>query len=125
MLLIDESCRAAFAAIGLTSFESVVGLFEGGDPPDPRSVLVKEQSLKPPGQPELAVFYKRYEHGSGSWRFFGRASKAKREFENYAVFARLDVPCAQRLACGEQRDALGRLRRAFIITRAIPGALNL
>src|SRR5437762_9771697 len=29
------------------------------------------------------------------------------------------------IACGEQRDGLGRLRRAFILTRAIPGAMTL
>jgi hypothetical protein len=125
MLLIEESCRAAFAAIGLTSFDSIVTLFEGSDRSGAARVLVKQQTLEPPGQPPMTVFYKQYEHGSGSWKFLGRASKARREFENYSVFARLDVACAQRLAWGEQRDGLGRLRRAFIITRAIPGALHL
>ena len=33
--------------------------------------------------------------------------------------------CAQRIAAGEERDALGRLLRAFIITRAVPGARTL
>jgi tRNA A-37 threonylcarbamoyl transferase component Bud32 len=125
MLLIDESCRAAFAAIGLTSFESIVACFEGNGGAGPTRVLVKQHTIEPPGEPAMTVFYKRYEHGSGSWKFLARASKARREFENYSVFARLAVACAQRLACGEQRDALGRLRQAFIITRAIPGALPL
>jgi tRNA A-37 threonylcarbamoyl transferase component Bud32 len=125
MLLIEESCRAAFAAIGLTSFESIITLFEGCHSSNATRVLVKQQTLEPPGHPAMTVFYKRYEHGSGSWKFLGRASKARREFENYAVFARLNVACAQRLVCGEQRDGIGRLRRAFIITRAIPGALQL
>jgi hypothetical protein len=38
---------------------------------------------------------------------------------------RLGIACAERIACGENRDALGRLRRAFIVTRAIPDAANL
>jgi len=125
MLLIEESCRAAFAAIGLTSFDSIIALFEGSARSGAGRVLVKQQTVEPPGQPALTVFYKRYEHASDSWKFLGRASKARREFENYSVFARLGVACAQRLAWGEQRDGLRRLRRAFIITRAIPGALPL
>ena len=54
-----------------------------------------------------------------------RASKARREFENYATFARLAVPAAEAIACGEERDGLGRLRRAFILTRAVPNACGL
>ena len=37
----------------------------------------------------------------------------------------MDIPCAEALACGELRDRLGRLQRAFILTRAIPEAQTL
>ena len=66
------------------------------------------------------VFFKLYEEPPGDWRFWLRASKARCEFENYDIFARLGVPAADSLAWGEERDALGRLRRSFILTRAIP-----
>lgn len=71
------------------------------------------------------VFYKQYSFAKPSWKFLGRASKARREFENYAVFQQLNIRCADRIACGEQRDALGRLKRAFIITRAVPDTITL
>jgi tRNA A-37 threonylcarbamoyl transferase component Bud32 len=71
------------------------------------------------------VFFKQYIHSTPAWTFVGRRSKARREFENYAVFQQFDIPCAQPVACGELRDGLGRLRRAFIVTRAIPEAQTL
>jgi tRNA A-37 threonylcarbamoyl transferase component Bud32 len=62
---------------------------------------------------------------SPTWAFIGRRSKARREFENYAAFRGMDLPCPQAVACGELRDGLGRLRRAFILTRTVPEARNL
>lgn len=70
-------------------------------------------------------FFKLYHHRPGGWRFWMRASKARCEFENYALFSRLNVPAAEAIACGEERDRLGRLRRAFILTRAVPNACGL
>jgi len=78
-----------------------------------------------PGLPGVPVFYKQYEYVPAAWGFVGRASKAQCEFKNYDVFGRLGIPCAERMACGESRDGLGRLRRAFIITRAVPEAMSL
>jgi hypothetical protein len=71
------------------------------------------------------AFFKLYHHRAGGWRFWMRASKARREFENYLTFARLEVPAAEAIACGEERDKLGRLQRAFILTRAVPNACGL
>ncbi len=73
----------------------------------------------PEGQP-VEVYFKLYEEPRSDWRFWLRASKARCEYENYKIFARLGVPAADGLAYGEERDALGRLRRSFILTRAIP-----
>jgi len=70
-------------------------------------------------------FLKLYDHRADGWRFWMRASKARREFENYAAFAQLEVPAAEAIACGEERDRLGRLHRAFILTRAVPNACGL
>ena len=80
---------------------------------------VERGALAAPGG-TIPVYFKLYEEPRGEWRFWLRASKARCEFENYETFARLGVPAAQGLAWGEERDALGRLRRSFILTRAIP-----
>lgn len=81
---------------------------------------VERSSLSAPDGGAVEVFFKLYEEPRGDWRFWLRASKARCEFENYEIFARLGVPAADGLAWGEERDALGRLRRSFILTRAIP-----
>jgi hypothetical protein len=125
MLSIDPRHRQLFAELGLNSFESVTRLVGGGQAPNRTTVLVKPTTLAPPSGSRLPVFYKQYELNPASWAFIGRCSKACREFQNYAVFTRLGIACAERLACGEGRDWLGRLRRAFILTRAIPGAMTL
>lgn len=71
---------------------------------------------------DIAVFYKQYDYPAGSWRYLARKSKARREFLSYSHMRRLGVQCATAVACGEERDALGRLTRAFVITVAIPDA---
>lgn len=71
------------------------------------------------------AFFKLYDHGAGNLRFWMRASKARREFENYATLARLGVPAAEAIACGEERGKSGRLKRAFIFTCAVPNACSL
>jgi hypothetical protein len=88
-------------------------------------VFVRAKRLEAPGQPAVAVFFKLYEQNPPSWKFLGRPSKARCEYRNYEAFADLQIRCAERVACGELRDGWGRLRRAFIITREIPAALNL
>lgn len=80
-----------------------------------------ERSILPaPDGQAVEVFFKLYEEPLGDWRFWLRPSKARCEFKNYEIFARLGVPAADGLAWGEKRDALGRLRQSFILTRAIP-----
>jgi lipopolysaccharide kinase (Kdo/WaaP) family protein len=86
--------------------------------------FIKTMELSWAGKP-LPVFFKQYAFARPSWKFLGRASKARREFENYDVFQRLGISSAERVACGEQRDWLGRLRCAFIVTRAVPNATTL
>ena len=70
-------------------------------------------------------FYKEDGDGPPSWRFLGRPSKARGEYDNYGVFMRLKLPCARRVGWGGERDGWGRLRRAFILTQAIPDAVSL
>jgi hypothetical protein len=125
MLSIDPRHQQMFAEIGLNSFESVTSLLGGNQAPKRTTVLVKPTFLGSPPGPAFPVFYKQYELYPASWAFIGRSSKACREFHNYAVFARLGIACAERLACGERRDRIGRLRRAFIVTRTIPDAMTL
>ncbi len=91
----------------------------------PGHSLVKPATLKSAQGTQVDVFYKEYVYPEADLHFFARASKAQREFINYQVFEKMGIACAERIACGEQRDWLGRLRHAFIITRAIPDALTL
>ena len=114
-----------FATLGLNSFDSIVAFFGGNEVARKTTVLVKPAMLDLPDQPPVEVFYKQYEHHPPSMKFIGRPSKARCEFRNYDVFNRLGLACAEKIACGEQRDWLGRLRRAFIITRAIPESSTL
>lgn len=81
--------------------------------------------VAPLGDGGPSVFYKEYRFARPSWRFFGRPSKARREYHNLRWLAGRGVPCAEAIACGEQRDALGRLVAAFVITAAVADALPL
>jgi len=121
-LLVHPKYQPAFAALGWKNFASIVAHFL---PESTRrgKVTVKPASIST-SSGDVTVFFKLYEHG-GAWNFWLRASKARREFESYEIFARLSAPSAEPMACGEERDALGRVRRAFIITRAVPGACTL
>jgi hypothetical protein len=86
---------------------------------------VKPQTLTLPDGTKLDVFFKQYEYAPPAWSFQGRRSKARYEFENYSTLDRFGLPVAGHMACGEERDGLGRLRRAFILTRAGPEAQTL
>jgi len=77
------------------------------------------------GDRSVDVWYKQYDYPADSWRYVCRQSKARREFRSYESMRRLGVQCAVPVACGEERDRLGRLRRAFIVTVAIPNAVPL
>ena len=124
LLLIEPAWREAFASLGLHSCGAAVRHFTQSNVVKP-GVLVKPTILPSPSGDATPVFYKQYEFASPSWRFLGRASKARREWESYTAFAECGVRCAERIAVGEERDGMGRLRRAFLITRAVPGAKTL
>jgi tRNA A-37 threonylcarbamoyl transferase component Bud32 len=125
MLCIDRDYQEIFQQLGLTSLDSIVRYFLGTDIPSRTGVVVRSGMLLRPQHESIAVFYKHYAYRKPSWKFLGRPSKARCEFRNYAVFKTLGLPSATRIACGEQRDRLGRLRYAFVITQAIPRAVNL
>src|SRR5207249_8157842 len=118
-LLTDERARDWFAALKLGSCEAITRWF-APEPPLTTTVIVMPRTVN-----GREVFFKLYEYASPTWRFWGRRSKARCEFENYATFEKLGIPTAKRVACGEVRDALGRLCRAFGITEAIPRAWTL
>lgn len=125
MLQVDPRYAAAFERLGLDSCAAVAQHFATVLPWPRGRVAVAPASLAPSGGEPVSVFYKLYEYARPAWRFWGRWSKARCEFRNYGIFESLGIPCATRVACGEERDGWGRLRRAFIITRAVPGAVTL
>lgn len=125
MLVVDPRHQTAFAALDLSSFAAVVAHFKGDSFPAKTQVRIRPQTMTPPGHAPVEVYYKQYNYRPASWGFLARRSKARREFDNYATMEHLGIRCAERVACGELRDSVGRLQRAFIVTRAIPGALNL
>ncbi len=120
---IEEPFQPVLRGLGLDSFDAAIGHFTRqaalcGE------VFVTRATLQHGGG-ALDVFFKLYRHPRPSWRFCWRASKARREFENYRVLARLGAPVAARVAVAEKRDALGRLCGAWIITVAVPQAQTL
>ncbi len=89
-----------------------------------RAVTVRRvEVLSPSGK--VDAFFKLYEHSRHPWRFWLRSSKAQQEYANYKTFSRLGVPAAEAMAWGEERDSLGRVQRAFILTRAVPASCTL
>lgn len=122
-LFVNPKFERAFAALGWTSFERVFKHFLP-DYARLTKMTVKRVRLPLPGG-DLDAFFKLYHHQQSGWTFWFRPSKARREFENYATFERLGIPAAERIACGEERNFFGLLRRAFIITREVPQAAEL
>ena len=122
--VVDSRYKPAFERLRLDSFSSAVAFFSGKGDPARRSLVEQKQVQLPDGS-SLPVFYKQYEFANASWRYLWRASKARCEFQNYAAFEQLGIPCAERIACGEQRDWIGRLHRAFIVTKALPNSGSL
>jgi hypothetical protein len=119
-LHIDARARDWLAALKLNSCAAILNFFALPEPPLKTTVIVTPRALD-----SRSVFFKLYEYAAPSWRFWMRCSKACCEFHNYEVFEKLGVPTARRVACGEVRDRLGRLCRAFVITEAIPRAWTL
>jgi tRNA A-37 threonylcarbamoyl transferase component Bud32 len=119
-LNIDPRAERWLGLLGLTTCDAILRCFAPAEPVLSTAVIVTPRTVSLPDQTTRAVFYKLYDYVPSSWRFWGRRSKARCEFENYAAFEKIGIPTAQRVACGEQRDLLGRLRCAFVITEAIP-----
>jgi hypothetical protein len=122
LLIVDARWQQAFLHLGRRTASEVMALFGGESIVRSPDVIVRPCSLVLSDGESVPVFLKQYCYPGPSGRFWLRASKARREFESYAVFEQLGVRCAQRIACGESRDWLGRLRHAFILTRAVPNA---
>src|SRR5262245_43622221 len=106
-LLVNPKHQRAWSEYGWSDVESVVKHFlpngkERGE------VTVRRVNFSSSGDANDA-FFKLYDHGAGNLRFWMRASKARREFENYATLAQLGVPAAEAIACGEERGRSGRL----------------
>jgi tRNA A-37 threonylcarbamoyl transferase component Bud32 len=119
-LFVNPRYAAVFAGRGWNSFSSVFLHFLPAY--SRRGKMLVQRVTLPTPDGEIPAFFKLYHHARSGWSFWMRASKARREFENYATFERLGVPAAERIACGEERDWTGRLNRAFIITRALPAS---
>jgi hypothetical protein len=127
MMVIDPAFQHILERFGVADESALARRFQAQATPSKPRTIVVHHCLSPAAGagPGLDVFYKEYRYPKPSWSFVGRASKARREYENYGVFDRLGIPAARRIAFGEQRDALGRLKGAFILTEAIPGASSL
>ncbi|HMJ91343.1 MAG TPA: lipopolysaccharide kinase InaA family protein [Candidatus Acidoferrum sp.] len=122
-LQIESQFEPMLRALGLSSFETITKHFTHGSMTR-GEVFVTPARLNA-NATSMDVFFKLYRHERPSWRFWKRDSKARREFQNYRQLETLGVPVAQRVAVGEQRDVIGRLKSAFIITVAVPGARTL
>lgn len=125
MLWVDPRFRVAFEVRGWRDSADVTGYFGRDLPRGRKTVRVHPSVLPMPEGAEVAVFYKQYEFARPAWQFIGRRSKARCEFENYAVFEALGIRAARRVACGEERDGWGRLVRAWILTEAVPESATL
>ncbi|MCG3147304.1 MAG: hypothetical protein PCFJNLEI_00743 [Verrucomicrobiae bacterium] len=125
MIEIAPAFQPLFQELGLTSVAAVTQFFAGEPLPDEEKVIVKPQTLRPRTGGAVAVFYKRYHYPTPAWSFVGRRSKARCEFVNYAALQQLGIRTPAAVACGEERDRIGRLRCAFIITTAVPEGLGL
>jgi len=121
-LVVDQRWRTVFEQLGLLTSRQVIDHFGGRAAVAEPKVIIRRHLLHVPDGPTEAIFLKQYCYPGASYRFWFRASKAYREFASYAVFERLGICCAQRIAAGEDRDLTGRLRHAFIVTRAVPNA---
>lgn len=120
-LLVSPIYEELFRDLRLRDAWDVTALLGRTVPPKQQRTYVKAVHLGPSGVTGVEAHYKQYTFLRPSWRFWLRPSKALREYRNYGVFVRLDIACADRIACGEERDGLGRLRHAFLLTRTLSG----
>jgi len=124
LLRIDPKYEPLLHGLGLASFDAVVKHF-AGRVVSRAAVIIERGRIAPPGAEPVDVYFKQYRYPRPSARFWLRRSKARREFDNYAALARIGVPAAERIACAEKRDWIGRLESAWIITRAVPSSQTL
>ncbi len=124
-LRVSPRYEGLFRNLGLRRPSDVTTLLGRTLPPKQQRTYVSPVRLTPPGSPGIAAHYKQYTFLQPSWRYWLRPSKALREYRNYGVFERLGIACAERIACGEERDWLGRLRHAFLLTRTLHGVRSL
>lgn len=120
-LLVSPIYEELFRDLKLCGPSDVAGLLGRTIPPKQQRTYVQAVRLGPSGASGVEAHYKQYTFLRPSWRFWLRPSKALREYRNYGVFVRLGIACADRIACGEERDGLGRLRHAFLLTRTLSG----
>lgn len=123
MLLVHPRYRATFEKSALHHYDDVRRHFLN-QPAFSEELIVKIQTgtIGKSKAGAIQTFFKEYRFSKPTLRFWIRASKARREFENSQTIMRLGVPCAEPVACGELRDGIGRLRSAFIITQAVSEA---
>ena len=123
-LEVQQQLRSLFQHHRLKSCAEASAFFGAGEAEKKKVIVRPQMAVSPDGQ-GTQIYYKEYAYPKPGWRFLFRSSKARCEYINYAAFEQMGIRCADRLACGEQRDWLGRLRRAFIITKAVPETLTL
>ena len=123
-VVIIRTYRERLEKAGFRTFDHLVKAFSKASPGFD-GVLVHRQTLPAKGAPPLSFYFKEYVYSPASWKFIGRKSKARCEYENYEVFQNYNLPCARRIGWGEERDALGRLKRGFLMTEEIENAITL
>ena len=116
---------APLKALGMGSFAGFTGVFDVAALAPHRAPVLRVRAVPLPDAPSGSLILKIYELPGKGWRFLGRHSKARREFTNAGILARLGLPIARPIAWGEQRDRWGRLRQAFVVTGFLPDALTL
>ncbi len=73
---------------------------------------------------EMPVYVKRWFYEPASWRYLWRSSRALCEWRNYGILRTWGVACPE-LVCLAEKRHWGRLRWAILVTREVPGSLNL
>lgn len=125
MLRVAAPYQSACQRLGLASAAAVLRHFTHLTADTGASVQIHPVSLESPRQQHIQAFLKIYRYARPGWRYWGRRSKAAGEFTNLQCFRQFGIRCAEPVAFGEQRDKLGRLEVAFILTAAIPAAIPL
>jgi len=122
-LFVNPKYAHVFAAQSWNTFSDVFEHFLPGY--TRRQKMTVKRITIPAREESIDAYFKLYHHRESGWSFWMRASKARREFDNYAAFEHLGLPAAERIVCGEERNTFGFLQRGFIITRTVPDAVEL